>query len=275
MIDLTRNNRNKAIPRWSKKQRNLRRAIFGLVLAAVTLTILLSASFATTTASSLNTTSNVTQFKLETAYAFVGKTPSKMSYTASNGVIMHPSSQYPSAVILRITRLPGVQIPSCDAEIEVYGVKISSGAGSEENHVYFVGTNYKSSFSDSELSILVERANDIVDQSVFTDARGNFNFNWTDNESITSHVIGSAGYYWNMPTTLGLWATGKPDTILVSIHRIGSITTTEGSVTIHKDTESREATPPIQLDSYEGGFFYNTLVPTKELSQTDLFQPIP
>ena len=116
-------------------------------------------------------------------------------YTDSNGNLMSLESQYPSAVVFNITRIPGIQIAACDAVIEVYGVQIVANTGEAENHGYFIGTNYNSSFSGSELSALEVPVTNLADPNVYNEVRGNFCFNWTENTSIFSHSVGSVGCY--------------------------------------------------------------------------------
>ncbi len=242
----------------------------GIVLVATVVISFYPASATSPSSQTMNVAGSEAQFKLSIAYAYVGKGPNA-SYTAANGVLMSPSSLYPSAVVFNITRVPENQIAACDAEIEVYGVHISTDNGVLENHAYFVGTNDNPSLSSSDLSTIVEHANDMIDQRVFSDARGNFNFNWTENTSITSHAVGSIGSYWSMPSSAGLWSAGKPNAISVSVNRIGYVTITNGSISVYEDVDNKAAIAQIQLDNYEDGFLHNT-VPADKLSQTNPFQ---
>ncbi|MGD0645862.1 MAG: hypothetical protein ABSA75_13230 [Candidatus Bathyarchaeia archaeon] len=221
-----------------------------------------------------NVTASGTQFKLHIAYSYVGKYTGNASYTDSAFGQMYLVSQYPSAVVLNITRIPGIQVASCEAEIEVYGVHIATNTGQVENHAYFVGTNYNSSFSGSELSYLDPHINDIVDKSIYSEVTGNFDFNWTANTSILTHRIGSAGSYSSILSNLGLWSAGKPNSISVSVYRIGYMTISSGSVSVYKDATNNTITT-VRLGKYGDGFLYNTLVPATKLPQTDLFNPIP
>jgi hypothetical protein len=239
-------------------------------------TVIIVAYFQTPPISSAQTTNlavSETQFKIEIPYAYAGHFTTNGSYTDSNGNLMCLESQYPTAVVLNITRLPGTQIAACDAEIEVYGVQIVANTGETENHGYFVGTNYNSSFSGYELSALEVPITSLADPNVYNEIRGNFCFNWTDSTSILSHSIGSVGCYANGPTSAGLWSSGKPNAVSVTIHRIGYITMKDGLVSVYKDASISNIAASAQLSSYGDGLICNTLVNLANSPMTDLFHP--
>jgi hypothetical protein len=73
------------------------------------------------------------QFGLSIAYAYVGEMLNHTSYIGDNGVNMSIVSKYASSVILNSTRLPGVQIASCDGEIEVYKIQVTTDTNLTEN----------------------------------------------------------------------------------------------------------------------------------------------
>ncbi|MCX8153797.1 MAG: hypothetical protein N3E52_05120 [Candidatus Bathyarchaeota archaeon] len=138
--------------------------------------------------------SSQTQFDINIAYAYVGPAPSNTSYYSEKfNATMYRAYQYPSKVLLNITRAPGVQIAGCDAELEVYGIKIAANTGAAEYYTYSVGTNYNPSFSYSDESALILHVHNLVDHNLYSGIIGNFNFNWTANTSILSETIGSIG----------------------------------------------------------------------------------
>jgi hypothetical protein len=266
---------------WHQKQiavnKTMKRCltVLGITLIATALIVSCSLALAASYAQPTKVAGSETQFKFDVAYAYVGKFTGNTSYGDSNG-LMSLVSQYPSTVIFNITRVPGVQIASCDAVIEVYGVHITTDNGEKENFVYIVGTNYSSSFSpDSELPSFVKHIDDIIDKSGYSGVKGDFNFNWTDNTSILSHKVGSAGLYSSLNSTLGLWHAGKPNDISVTVNRIGYVTTSNGAVSVYKDTATTKTATAVQLSNYEDGFLRNTLVPATKLPQTNLFEPTP
>jgi hypothetical protein len=211
---------------------------------------------------------------LDVAYAYVAKFAANSSYVDSNGYQMSRISEYPSAIIFNITRLPGVKISACDAIIEVYGVHITTNTGKTENYAYIVGTNYSSSFSPkTELSGFIKDAYALIDRSVYLTTKGDFNFNWTDNSSILSHKVGSIGLYTSLNSTLGLWSAGKPNDITISVERLGYLTFSRERVSIYKDIETKTTTTT-ELNSFNDGFLHNTLVPTINLKETNLFEPV-
>jgi hypothetical protein len=216
-----------------------------------------------------------TQFNLGIAYAYVGPAPSNTSYFSERfNATMYLAYQYPSKVLLNITRVAGVQITSCDAEIEVYGVKIAANTGATEYYTYSVGTSYNPSFSYSNESTLILHVHNLVDHNLYKSITGSFDFNWTANTSILSHTLGSIGWYTNVPNSgAGLSSAGIPNAISVTVYRIGYITMSNGSVSIYKDASTDNVIASVQLGNYEDGFLYNNLVPASELPQTDLFYP--
>ena len=261
--------------------------LFGIILTTLLLTISFSHAL---TASSSNDGTDLypappakvampeTQFNLDIVYAYVGAAPqSALSYiNENNNQTMHLVSQYPSTVRLNITRVPGVQIASCDAEIEVYAIDITTNTGTSEHHAFFVGTNYNASFSNSIESKLESYVNDLVDHNIYSEITGTFIFNSTANTSLLSHTIGSIGAYsTGSGNWTGLWSAGRPNVVSVNIHRIGYLTMmTNSSVTIYKDSGNNE-TANAQLNNYENGFLANKIVPLEKLPQSDLFHPDP
>ena len=269
MIKNTKHNWHKKLTKATKRPQK----ILYIMLISAALIISISITSATTSSGQLTKVAgSETQFSLSVAYAYVGKFTGNASYHDFNGTLMSIISQYPSEVVLNTTRAPGVKIQACEAEIEVYGVQMTTDTGLVENHAYFVGTNYNSSFSASELSSLVPHISDLVDREIYSQTSGDFNFNWTDNSCILSHSVGSVGAYSNANSSLGLWSSGKPHTISVSVHRIGYITINDGSVSIYKDQLTNETAKAI-LSNYGDGFIQNSLIPADRLSQTDLFHP--
>jgi len=263
---------------WHQKQIAINKrylAVLGIVLIATALIVSFSLALATSSAQPTNVAGSETQFNFDVAYAYVGKCTNHTSYTDSNGNLMSRVSQYPSAVMFNITRLPGVKIASCEAVIEVYGVHITTDTGKVENHAYIVGTNYSSSFSpDSELTSFFPYIGDLIDRSVYrSGVIGDLYFNWTDNTSILSRKVGSVGCYSSLNSTLGLWSAGKPNEISVTVNRIGYLTISNGSVSVYKDAATTNTATTAQLGNYEDGFLHNTLVPAAKLPQTNLFEP--
>ncbi len=213
------------------------------------------------------------QFNLDVTYAYVGQGPPNATFTDSKGIILSPASQYPSAVYLNIT-CPSIENVECDAILEVFNVKIASDKGPDENFAYFVGTNYNPSFSDEELNTLTMHIYDLIDLEKVDGVTGNFRFNWTKGESILSTKVGSFGIYTNYVNDLGLWNAGKPNTISVTVHRIGYVTMTNGISSVQPDLISDNNKAQVQLQEHNNGFLKNTIVPTDELSQRDQFQPL-
>ena len=214
------------------------------------------------------------QFNIGVAYAYVGPAPTSSSYVDSQyNATMYLESKYPSIVYLNITRNPGNQIATCDAAIEVYGIRIITNTGLEEDFTYAAGTNFNMSFSNADKIAMGPYISQLVDHRIYRTLAADFDFNWTENKSILSLTIGSIGWYSKYPISNGgLAAAGIPSTISVTVHRIGYVTMTNGVISIYTDAISNNIAS-IQLDKYQNGFLYNNIVPTPELPQINLFEP--
>lgn len=97
----------------------------------------------------------------------------------------------------------------------------------------------------------------------------------TDNTSILSNPVGSVDCYSSLHSGHGLWSAGKPNTMSVTVQRIGYLTIKNGSVSLYKDTLETTTTAIEQIGNYQNGFLHNDLVPAAKLPQTNLFHPSP
>jgi hypothetical protein len=248
--------------------------IAAFIFALATLIITISWESIATSAKPIHAAGSETQFKFDIAYAYVGPSPHNSTYIADNGAKMSIVSQYPSTVQFNITRLPGDHFPSCDAALEFYSLQIKTDHGIKENIPYFIGTNYNASFSDSELSTLFAHADDLVNPKDFsTGLSGDFKFNMTDNSSIISVPVGSAGVFSTDSPQPGLSTAGNPHAISVTVQRIGYIIISNDSVSLYKDQPGKDAAASVQLSNHDNGFLHNNIVPANKLPQTDLFHP--
>ncbi len=275
-------------PKVTKKPRY---ALYFAVFTAILMLFMFAAIYASTqltktgkpvnrVESSIESAGPESYFQVKIAYAYAGPLPpEKASYVdpKTNETMVH-TSNYPSAVFLDFTAIPDMT-SSCDGVIVAYGVKIVADTGSTEYYGWSVGTANYSAFTQDDFATLTSYRGDMVYHSKYRSIGGTFNYNWAADKSILSHTIGSVGTYsmkkgFTQPSLYGLSSAGIPNAISVEVYRIGYITMTNGSVTIHEDTVTDNK--PIayaQLSKYEGGFIYNNLLPTEQLSQIDLFHP--
>jgi hypothetical protein len=258
----------------------------GLIITLM-LTVPISLALATTSIPSSSKTdmfttphevaSSNTQFQIHIAYAYVGPAPSSVStyFDQATNTTMRLASQYPSSVLLNISCVPDAQIAGCDAVVEVYGIKIAANKGPAEYRAYFIGTNYNPSFSNASLSTLIQYVPELYDASLYGNLAGNFKFNRDSRPSFLTNTLGSITSYTNADTSaLGLFSAGKPNAVSVTIYRIGYITITNGSVSVFEDPSNSAPKDIIQLANYKSGFLHNDLVPSDQLPQENLFQPI-
>jgi hypothetical protein len=215
------------------------------------------------------------QFGVNIAYAYVG--PRKDHFICQNPLqdkipvaTLNAESLYPVLIYLNITHISNAEVKSCDAKLTVYLVQLSANTGATESYLYVEGTNYDPAFSD--LSPLSSHISDFDEAYTSNGLSGGFIFNWTVNTSNLGGRIGSCGSYSSKSSGLGLWSAGEPNTIIVSVHRIGSISADGESVSAAADVDS-ENLVQVPLERYGDGFIYNTIVSQQKLSQIDVFNP--
>ena len=136
-------------------------------IIAVTLMLVLFSTLPASTQPSVKQAGSESQFRVEMAYAYVGPLPEdKASYysTRFNETMVH-ASKYPSAVFLNFTRIPSIQISSCDAVIQVYGVKITTDTGQSEYHAWTAGTAYNyTTFTQEDFGTIARYADELIDR---------------------------------------------------------------------------------------------------------------
>jgi len=247
-----------------------------IIIASISLSLGSTSEQTVQMAQTLHVTGPQTQFQLSVAYAYAGAGPANDSYVANNSALMSPKTLYPTAVQFNITRLPGIQIEECDAALEFYSVQIMTNTGIIEKNCYFIGTNYKPSFSDAQLTTLFDHVYDVITpRNLTTPIKGNFEFNMSDSKSILSAIVGSSGDYTTARSTSGLWTKGQPNIVSVTVQRIGYLTITNNVVSAYIDSPNRNPTAVAQLSSYGNGFLNNNIVPANKLANMDLFHPEP
>ena len=218
-------------------------------------------------------TPNAEQFILQTAYAYVGKGPENETATGEAGNLLMPVSEYPSTIIFNVTK-PTAQDAKSDAILEVYNVSVATDKGLAEHFIYFIGTNTNPSFSEQELDALTAGIYNLFDVNKVDAVRGNFQFNWTEGESVLSAQVGSYGIYTDYIHGLGLWTEGQPNAISVSVHRLGNVVTTNGVISVQPDMTGIQRQTITQLAPGNHTFLINTIVPNDKLSQVNAFEPI-
>jgi len=261
----------------------INKKVFSATVFAVITTVLIVSLFLALPAStqpSIKQAVPESQFNIDIAYAYVGPVPTdKESYfsTKYNQTMIH-DSKYPSAVFLNFTRVPGIQIGSCDAVIQVYGIKVTTDTGIAEYHAWSAGTGY-ATIADEDFSTLTTSASKLIDRNLYRSSGGTFSFNWTENKSILSKTIGSVGSYTGNHSyatdlsTFDLSSKGIPNEVTVAVYRLGYVTMSKGEVTLYQDAIAEKPVAQVELSKYDTGFLYNRIVPSEQLGQIDLFHP--
>jgi hypothetical protein len=211
------------------------------------------------------------QFNVDIIYAYAGPNNYDESLSSTfNGVSMHPASLWPDIVYFNFTHVSSAEKQTCDAKIEVYLIEISTNTGMKDSYTCFFGTNYNQKFSGSALTPALSKINELIDTRNTDGVTGIFNPNMATNQSLW-FKLGSLDATTSEPSGLGLWSAGEPNSIAVSIHRIGWIAMNSNDISvIHESTgESTQ----LSLSKSGQGFLYNA-IPQDKMSQTDAFHPI-
>jgi len=215
------------------------------------------------------------QFDVQVSYAYAG--PRKDHFTCQNPMqdkipitTLNAVSLYPVMVYLNFTHVSNAEVESCDARMDVYLIELTADTGATEKYTYAEGTNYDPAFSDLDtLSSYISAFDEIYTTNGFS---GGFTFNWTIGTSSLGGRVGSYGSYQSDDSGLGLWSAGEPNTINISIRRVGTISM-NGKAAFTTNDVSSEKMLQVQLEKFGNGLIYNKIVSQQKLSQIDLFYP--
>jgi hypothetical protein len=212
-------------------------------------------------------------FNVSVMYAYAG--PTNIT-TSANPIqdfpikTLNAASLYPSIIYLNFTFVSGAGSESCDAKFEAYLIQFQTDTGLNESYAYYEGTNFSPSLGTGAMPN--PTFNDLIDmgpESGIGTGAG-FVFNLTPNESVWGRVS-SSGSFQSGPSGLGLWSAGQPNTISVSVRRLGWLTYTGNSA--QTTFAADDVIAQVQLERFGNGFLYNTVVPEDSLSQIDFFSP--
>jgi len=238
----------------------------------------LQASSSSALVQSSQSTDSESPFNVTVAYAYVGPLTNDLSQPNPIANVptiktLYAKSLYPSLICLNVTDVSSAAVQPCDAKIEVYLIQVTADTGATESYLYSIGTNYNASFSNlTAVSRAIDsNINDFVDTSTINGGGGYFAFNITSGQSTLGTSVGSLGTYTNKPSGLGLWSLGQPNTVTVSVRRLGSITLSGASVLANAASPSDFSN--VQLEKYGSGFLANKVVPEDEMSQMNPFNP--
>ena len=218
-------------------------------------------------------------FNVQIDYAYVGQRTQLITipntlHIQSSDLTLNAASLYPSLICFNATKISNTPVSACDAQIEVYQIQVTSNTGAEESYIYTIGTNVNSAISNSsQLATLRPDIDDLQNSQNANRIEGYFIHNSTIGNSVPGTRIGSLGKYQSNPSSLGLWSTGQPSAITISIHRLGYVLLNGPSVSvIYSDSQSAPVTK-VQLDRLGNGFLYNTILSQDQLQQMDFFNP--
>jgi hypothetical protein len=216
------------------------------------------------------------QFNVQVAYVYATERTSHFislnPIETQNGIpTLNAKSLYPTVIYLNFTAIPNVQVSSCDAILEVYSINLMANTGVSENYTYAEGTNYNPDFSN--LTQLSSHVNDLPN-AVSAPLYGSFIFNITAGQTYLGGRAGSYGVYTATPSTQGLWSAGQPTSIAITVQRIGWVIAS-GTQTYTIADSNDPIVARTQQNTTGSSFLFNGILPSSQLSQIDLFNPVP
>jgi hypothetical protein len=198
-------------------------------------------------------------FDVEVPYAYIRRSTSLVPSNLKTQSDMIELQTISHTIVLNFTLIEDTANPPCDARIEYYIIYIYSDKGYIGNLTESVGATYNSSFQMPNFSFSRENWFD----TGLSSGGGLFYYTWTTG---ASHATRTAGHGTNWVSTFG-----EPETITISIQRLGWITF-DGDSTVATLADGGEIAR-VHLEKFENGFLYNNLFPEDQLSQIDLLNP--
>ena len=199
-------------------------------------------------------------FGADVVYAYIER---RNTSIAADANYLRPSTNPNGTIeIQTIQRVIGInftrlseEVITCDAKYEVYLIKVYSDKGFIGNLQRFEGF-YSPDITDNIGP---------VDVNEFFGDRppsggGSAYSNWDVGESRLG-CSGGGGTNW-------VSTFGEPETIFISVNRLGWITI-KGNSTEAVVLEEPEVVAEVQLEKFGDGFLYNNLIPEDELSEFD------
>src|ERR1035437_4336630 len=95
-----------------KNKKNSLIALCVIFIATVFIVSFALSSSLSSAAQPIQVAASGTQLRFDMPYVYVGECTANRSYSDSNNRLMYADSLYPSAILLNITRVPGIQIAS-------------------------------------------------------------------------------------------------------------------------------------------------------------------
>jgi hypothetical protein len=203
-------------------------------------------------------------FDADLAYAYVG--PINYNSTHSHfGMEMHPSNAYPAYILLNLTYLGNPENEPYDLKLEGYLVELRTDTGTSSSYLEYFGTNLNPSYSDMPMITLGSPSD--PSQTV------GFGFNLTVGKSFLPVRITDSGSFTSGSSSLGLWSNGPPNSICISVRRIGWFITQGGTTSAVSSSLNGTILMQVQLEKFGEGFLYNKVVAQEKLELMDPFSP--
>jgi hypothetical protein len=194
-------------------------------------------------------------FDVDLTYAYVGKI--NVSEHSHFGMGVHSANLYPALIHFNCTYIGDREEP-WDIKFEGYLVRLASDTGTSAEYKAYQGFEFNES---SDPFVDLPDADSIV-----------FGPLLPPNESLYIQFSDS-GSFTSGDSDFGLWSNGPPNTITLTLYRIGWWNVKNGLVSIVGNPEREEVLFQVQLEGFTDGFLYNKLVPENKLAELDPFEP--
>lgn len=198
-----------------------------------------------------NSVSNL--YNAELTYVYVGPTNStgEGHDHFGFGVETYPSTYYPVTIVFNLTYLGNPENEPYDEKFEGYLVKLSADTGATASYIGWFGTNFNRSYSNLPGGGFTGGSPSGPAQSV------SFRFNLAVNQSFLGQ-ISDGGSYGSSPGSLGLWSSGAPNTITVTVQRAGWVTV-NGEITSTLTNPANDVVlQQVQLEKSGNGFLFGS-----------------
>jgi hypothetical protein len=191
-------------------------------------------------------------FDVDLTYAFTGLT----NATGEGhdhfgwGIETYPSDYYPVTAILNLTYLGNPQNQPLDVICEGYAVNFTADTGASVSCLGWLGTNYNVSTQSPPMFSSRETP------------WGNFprmfyRFNMTVGDTYLLRVT-DTGMFSSVNGTSGLWSNGTPNTIAVTVQRVGWLTAQGNQTASVVNPAANEIIQQIQLHQVGVDFSFGT-----------------
>jgi hypothetical protein len=166
------------------------------------------------------------------------------------GIETYPSSYYPVTAVLNLTYLGNTQNQPYDIVCEGYYVNYTADTGASVSSIGWLGTNFNASIQDPSMFSMIETPWGRMSSMYFK-----FHMNVSDTYPFR---VTDGGKFSSVNGTEGLWSKGVPNTITVTVQRIGWLTSEGNQTSSVVNPDADQIIQQFQLQRVGDDFSYGT-----------------